>query len=46
MPLADIIRKARENKMLVIMPHWRKCRRQTFAELKGFGIDGFEIYNC
>jgi poly-gamma-glutamate capsule biosynthesis protein CapA/YwtB (metallophosphatase superfamily) len=46
MPLADIVRKARENKMLVIMPHWWEWRRQTFAELKSFGIDGFEICNC
>ncbi|OEG70861.1 hypothetical protein ATZ36_16170 [Candidatus Endomicrobiellum trichonymphae] len=42
MLLADIIRKVHKNKMLVIW-EWHK---QTFAELKDFGIDGFEIYNC
>ncbi|MDR0800321.1 MAG: hypothetical protein LBN01_02170 [Endomicrobium sp.] len=31
--------------MLVIMPRWWKWHRQAFAELKDFGIDGFEIYN-
>ncbi|MDR0820412.1 MAG: hypothetical protein LBN19_02680 [Endomicrobium sp.] len=46
MMLADVIRKAHENKMLVIMPHWWKWHKHTFAELKDFGIDGFEIYNC
>ncbi|MCA6069740.1 MAG: hypothetical protein LE180_01245 [Endomicrobium sp.] len=46
MTLADIIKKAHENKMFVIMPHWWKWRRHTFANLRDFGIDGFEIYNC
>jgi hypothetical protein len=46
MTLADIIKKAHENKLLVIMPHWWKWHQQTFSELKALGIDGFEIYNC
>lgn len=46
MMLADIIKEAHKNKIIVIMPHWWKWHRQTFNELKDIGIDGFEIYNC
>jgi hypothetical protein len=44
--LVDIVKKAHYNNMLVIMPHWWKWHKYTFEELKNFGIDGFEIYNC
>jgi hypothetical protein len=44
--LKDIIEKAHNNDMIVIMPHWWKWRIKTFNELKDLGIDGFEIYNC
>ncbi|MDR3256395.1 MAG: hypothetical protein LBT18_01885 [Endomicrobium sp.] len=44
--LEKIIKKAHKNKILVIMPHWWKWHKQTFAELRDLGIDGFEIYNC
>ncbi len=43
--LPEIIEKAHKNNMLVIMPHWWKWHKHTFNELKGLGIDGFEIYN-
>jgi hypothetical protein len=44
--LKDIIEKAHNNGMIVIMPHWWKWHIKTFNELKELGIDGFEIYNC
>jgi hypothetical protein len=44
--LPELIQKAHENKMLVIMPHWWKWRLNSLENLKNFGIDGFEIYNC
>ncbi|MDR2708888.1 MAG: hypothetical protein LBC07_02815 [Elusimicrobiota bacterium] len=44
--ITEIIPKAHENNMLVIMPHWWKWRKFSFADLKEMGIDGFEIYNC
>jgi hypothetical protein len=44
--LEDIIKKAHNNGMIVIMPHWWKWHIKTFSELKDLGIDGFEIYNC
>jgi hypothetical protein len=46
MKLVDVVKKAHKNQMLVIMPHWWKWRKHTFAKLKDIGIDGFEIYNC
>ncbi len=42
--LTDVIRKAHKNKMLVIMPHEWKWHKHTFAELKDFVVDSFEIY--
>ncbi|MDR0485600.1 MAG: hypothetical protein LBH29_02605 [Elusimicrobiota bacterium] len=42
----DLIHKAHQNNMLAIMPHWWKWRKHTLAQLKEWGIDGFEIYNC
>ncbi|MDR3195347.1 MAG: hypothetical protein LBT58_00910 [Endomicrobium sp.] len=44
--LADIANKAHKNNMFVLMPHWWKWHKHTFEELKNFGMDGFEIYNC
>ncbi|GHT51899.1 hypothetical protein AGMMS49990_07220 [Endomicrobiia bacterium] len=44
--LEDLIKKAHENNMFVVMPHWWKWHEHTFAKLKDIGIDGFEIYNC
>ncbi|MDR1122978.1 MAG: hypothetical protein LBL02_03055 [Endomicrobium sp.] len=44
--LVDIVKKAHDNNIFVIMPHWWKWHKYTFEELKNFGIDGFEIYNC
>lgn len=44
--LGEIIEKAHQNDMLVIMPHWWKWHRQSLEELVDLGIDGFEIYNC
>jgi hypothetical protein len=44
--LEDLIKKAHENNMFVVMPHWWKWHAHTFAKLKDIGIDGFEIYNC
>lgn len=44
--LEDMINKAHENGMLVIVPHWWKWHKFTFEELLELGIDGFEIYNC
>jgi hypothetical protein len=46
MYLADLIKKAHENNMFIVMPHWWKWCKHTFVELKDLGIDGFEIYNC
>jgi hypothetical protein len=44
--LIDTIKKAHENNMFVIMPHWWKWHKYSFEELKNLGIDGFEVYNC
>lgn len=44
--LVDTVKKAHDNNMFVIMPHLWKWHKYTFEELKNFGIDGFEIYNC
>jgi hypothetical protein len=44
--LKNIIEKAHNNGVIVIMPHWWKWHIKTFNELKDLGIDGFEIYNC
>jgi hypothetical protein len=44
--LEKTIRKAHENNMFVIVPHWWKWHRYTFKKLKDIGVDGFEIYNC
>ena len=44
--LNEIIEKAHENNMLVIMPHWWKWNRPALQELVALGMDGFEIYNC
>jgi hypothetical protein len=44
--LKEIIEKAHQNDMLVLMPHWWKWHRQSLQELVDSGIDGFEIYNC
>jgi hypothetical protein len=46
MHLRDLIEKAHQNNMLVIMPHWWKWHKFSVAELSAMGIDGFEIYNC
>ena len=46
MHLEDLIEKAHQNDMLVIMPHWWKWRKFGLSELAEMGIDGFEIYNC
>jgi hypothetical protein len=46
MRLEELVQKAHQNKMLVIMPHWWKWHLNTFEELYNIGIDGFEIYNC
>ncbi|MDR2772696.1 MAG: hypothetical protein LBB93_04435 [Elusimicrobiota bacterium] len=45
LPLDEIIKKAHENGMLAVMPHWWKWHRYSFSELHASGIDGFEIYN-
>jgi hypothetical protein len=44
--LKEIIGKAHNNNMIVIMPHWWKWHKQSLQELVDLGIDGFEIYNC
>jgi hypothetical protein len=44
--LKEIIEKAHQNNILVIMPHWWKWHRLSLHELVELGIDGFEIYNC
>ncbi|MDR1196328.1 MAG: hypothetical protein LBL00_07630 [Endomicrobium sp.] len=44
--IKEIIEKAHQNNMLVIMPHWWKWHKQSLQELAELGIDGFEIYNC
>jgi hypothetical protein len=44
--LVDTIKKAHENDMFVVIPHWWKWHKYSFKELKNFGADGFEIYNC
>jgi Predicted metal-dependent phosphoesterases (PHP family) len=44
--LDEIINKAHQNNMLVIMPHWWKWHKQSMEDLVKSGIDGFEIYNC
>ena len=44
--LPEIIEKAHQNNMLVIMPHWWKWHKFSYEELRDFGIDGFEVYNC
>jgi predicted metal-dependent phosphoesterase TrpH len=46
MRLRDLIEKAHQNDMLVVMPHWWKWNKFSIAELAEMGIDGFEIYNC
>ena len=46
MLLEDMIKKAHDNEMLVIVPHWWKWHKFTFEELHNLGVDGFEIYNC
>ncbi|MDR2192382.1 MAG: hypothetical protein LBO62_05860, partial [Endomicrobium sp.] len=46
MRLKDLIEKAHQNDMLVIMPHWWKWHKFSAQELVEMGIDGFEIYNC
>jgi hypothetical protein len=44
--LKKIVKKAHENNMFVVVPHWWKWHKYTFEKLKNIGIDGFEIYNC
>ncbi|MCL2390205.1 MAG: hypothetical protein FWD54_06280 [Endomicrobia bacterium] len=44
--LSEIIEKAHQNSMLVIMPHWWKWHKFSYQELTELGIDGFEVYNC
>jgi hypothetical protein len=44
--LEKTVKKAHENNMFVIIPHWWKWHKYTFKKLKDIGIDGFEIYNC
>jgi hypothetical protein len=44
--LKKTVKKAHDNDMFVIMPHWWKWHKYTFEKLKNIGIDGFEIYNC
>jgi hypothetical protein len=43
--IREIIKKAHESGMFVIMPHWWKWHKFSFSELKGIGVNGFEIYN-
>ncbi|MDR0822397.1 MAG: hypothetical protein LBN20_01265 [Endomicrobium sp.] len=44
--IKDMLKKAHDNNMLAIMPHWWKWGAYSFQDLKNMGIDGFEIYNC
>jgi hypothetical protein len=44
--LEKTIKKAHENDMFVVVPHWWKWHKYTFEKLKDIGVDGFEIYNC
>lgn len=43
--IKELIRKAHQKNMLVVLPHWWKWKKPPVKELIKNGIDGIEIYN-